>query len=327
MKVPEFVRGNIVPVFTAFDEKLALDDDGQRNFLDFLYDRGDISAYFVRSGLGLMYCFALEEVKHLAALACRHMEGRAPVLVGCNGIWDRNRDAQYPAPATFISEAVELSQYAESIGASGVVHTVPEAVVPEGDQTVEDVFLRYFEAIAQATRLPIFIYQPPGTDPRYLLTPSLLARLADMDTVAGAKVANTNAEYLFELARATRGKDFAFITGAETAMYTTVSLGSRAAIAGGSAVNPRILRLLIERYEQDDWPGVLEAQESINRLLFACSNPVDFLKLYATEKGYPVGVHTRIHPNNPYVVDREPLTETEYTTFKVLLESELARYT
>jgi len=125
--IPKFVRGSIAPVFTAFHEDGRLDDDGQRSILSWLAGTKAVSAFFVRSGMGQMFSFSYEDVRQIAKTVCEHRAGNVPILVGATGIWDRNRD-QYPDPEVFMRQAVELSKYAEDMGASGVVHTIPEAV-------------------------------------------------------------------------------------------------------------------------------------------------------------------------------------------------------
>ena len=64
--VPQFVRGCIAPTFTVFRSDLSFDSDGQRRFLDFLIERGGISAFFVRSGMGQMFTYSYEEVQAMA---------------------------------------------------------------------------------------------------------------------------------------------------------------------------------------------------------------------------------------------------------------------
>ncbi|HIJ73510.1 MAG TPA: dihydrodipicolinate synthase family protein [Candidatus Hydrogenedentes bacterium] len=327
MSVPEFIRGNIAPVFTAFKENGALDDDGQRNLLDFLLDTGHISAHFVRSGLGQMYTFSYEDVQQIAQTACRHMAGKAPVLMGCSGVWDRNRDSgKRPDPRTYLEQGIELSKFAEDMGASGVVHTIPEAILPTEGQTVEAVFVRYFESVCAAVSIPVLIYQPPGTDPAYKVTPRLLARLADMPGLAAIKVSNGDAYYLFRLIRATREKDFAFIVGVETAYYAALYAGCRAVIGQGAAINPQVMTAVQERFEKGDREGALAAQDSVNLLVEQCSSPAAFLKRYATEKGHPVGSYARKMTDNPYIANPDPITDDAYITFKRILEIELAKY-
>ena len=70
-----------------------------------------------------------------------------------------------------------------------------------------------------------------------------------------------------------------------------------------------------------------EAQASINRLVDACPNAVDFYKRFLNEKGYSMSAALRPAGNNPYAeADRQPLTDEEYAAFKVVYEAELSRY-
>lgn len=323
--IPDYVRGAMAPVFTAFREDGAFDPDGQRAFLDFLLGWGPISAFIVRSGLGQMYAFGYDDVIAIAETTCRHLAGKAPVIVGCAGVWDRNRD-RYPDPATYTRQAVELSRRAEALGAAGVLHVVPEAVRPRDGETIGQVILRYFAAVNDAVRTPIFIYQPPGTDPGYRITTEWVRVLAQMDNVAGMKTSTADAGYITDMIWATADLDFAFIPGAETAFLAALALGSRATIGQGCTVNPSIVAAVQQRFEAGDLRGALDAQRSVNLLVESCPNPVEFLKRYAAEKGYAVQPHARSVGSNPYQRDRDPLTAEEYAGFKKVLERELARF-
>lgn len=325
MKIPAFVRGSIAPTFTVFNDQLEIDETGQRNLLDFMLRSGAINSYFVRSGMGQMYTFSFEDVKRLAKIACSHLEGKAPVLVGCNGIWDRNRDRRAD-PAVFLDQAVELSRYAESVGAAGVVHTVPEAILPRPGETVRDVFLRYFTAINDAVNIPIFLYQPPGTDTDFWVTPELLSEVAALPNVVGIKVSNRDAGYIFSLCAAATSGGFAYITGDETAFYAGLYAGSPASISQGTILNPQLINLLQERFEAGDRAGALAVQAAIIRLVKACHNPVTWFKRYVTEKGLPVPGHLRRMPDNPYVTDYKPVSDEQYLAFKQVFEAEMARF-
>ena len=325
MKVPEYVRGAIAPVFSVFQENGALDEEGQRTFLNFLLQSGDISAYFVRSGMGLMYTYSMEDTKQMARVACAHLRGKGAVLVGCSGIWDRNLD-RLPDPDAYLAEGIELGQYALDQGADGVVYTVPECLKPAAGQTESDVILRYFEALCAKVPGPVLIYQPPVTPKNYEMSPEVMARLADMDNVVGAKVSSVDGYYLYELLRAVRGKEFGFIIGCEMLYYAGLTLGARACIGQGTTVNPQLIRFMLDAYDRNDWQGVLEAQDAVNLMVQKSPSPVDFLKTYATEKGFPTPLHNRSQASNPYMSDRAPMTREEYDRFKPLFEETIARF-
>ena len=325
MKIRQQITGVIAPVFTVFKDDLSFDEYGQRQMFDFLLRTAAINAYFVRSGLGQMFTFDMEDTKMMAKTACEHLSGIAPVLVGCNGIW--NRDLKHrPDPDLFIKQAVELSQFAEQVGATGVVHTVPEALLPLPGESEASVIRRYFNTIAEAISIPIFIYQPPFTEPAYQLTPALLAELAEQPRIISAKVSSDRAGYLFDLIQSVKTKDFVFTAGNETVYFAALFAGARAVIGQGCSINPQIVKAVKDCFERRDFEGVLAAQHSTNLLVEKCRNPVDFLKVYAAEKGFRMGRACRQMPRESYLKSPNPLSEQEYLTYKIFLESELAKY-
>jgi 4-hydroxy-tetrahydrodipicolinate synthase len=325
MKVPEYVSGSIAPTFTVFQQDGGIDEQGQRNFLDFLLQSDAIRCFFVRSGMGLMYTYSMDDTKQMARLACGHINKRSAVIVGCSGIWDRNYDS-LPDPDLYRTQGIELGKYAFDNGADGVVYTVPEGLLPQNGESINDLLLRYFTAVCAEVPGPVFIYQPPGTKAEYMMKPELLGQLADIDNLVGTKVSTPEAHYMYELIRAVRGKDFAYIVGHEMAFYAGLVIGVRACIGQGTTVNPQIFRAMLAAYDRNDWDGVLRAQDSINTMCLVSPNPVDFMKKYATEKGFPTPMFDRSQKSNPYASDRTSITQEEYDRFKPIYEAELAKF-
>ena len=325
MQPPAYITGSIAPVFTVFNEDGSLDDAGQRNLLDFMLERGGVSAYFIRSGMGQMYTFDMDDTRQIARNACAHMAGKAPVLIGCSGIWDHNRD-RLPDKATYIEQAIELGRYAAGLGADGVVYTVPEGLLPEDGESIPDLIARYVETVCAAVDCGVYLYQAPRIDPAYIMPPALVARLADIDNLLGMKASTNDAYYISEAARAVRGKDFAYIAGAETSFYAALPAGARACIGQGASLNPRLLNLIQERFQAGDMQGMLDVQHDVNCLCEQCPNAVDFFKRYATEHGYPAGPTARSLANNPYMEDKVPLDDAGYAAFKAVFEETCARY-
>ncbi len=325
MNVPKYVSGSIAPTFTVFQQDGSIDEQGQRNFLDFLLQSDAIRCFFVRSGMGLMYTYSMEDTKQMARLACSHINGRSAVIVGCSGIWDRNYD-RLPDPNLYLAQGIELGKDALDSGADGVVYTVPEGLLPQNGESISDMLLRYFQRVCAEVPGPVFIYQPPGTKAEYMMTPELLGQLADIDNLVGTKVSTPEAHYMYELVRATRGKDFAYIVGHEMVFYAGLVIGVRACIGQGTTVNPQIFRAMLAAYDKGDWAGVLRAQDSINNMCKYSPNPVDFMKKYATEKGFPTPLFDRSQKSNPYAGDRVAITQEEYDRFKPIYEAELAKF-
>jgi 4-hydroxy-tetrahydrodipicolinate synthase len=325
MKVPAFIDGCIAPVFTVFREDGSLDEDGQRNLLDFIFDRGAVNAFFIRSGLGQMYTFEYEDVRRIITSVCAHMKDRIPVLTGCTGAWNRNYDKR-PDPRKFIEECLELGRHAQDAGAAGIVYTVPEALTPENGVSCDGLQMRFFTAVCENVSLPVFIYQPPGTRKEYMISPELVQRLAGIDNLCGMKASTADGEYLFRMNRAAEGLDFSIIAGAETIYYAALYAGSRAVIGQGCTMNPHVIRAIRDRFDAGDRQGVLAAQHSTNILVDRCPNPVDFFKMYASEKGFPAGTTARMMENNPYLKNREPLSREAYERYRDFFELETIKF-
>ncbi|MGC8737298.1 MAG: dihydrodipicolinate synthase family protein [Candidatus Hydrogenedens sp.] len=325
MRIPDYVYGSIAPTFTVFKEDGSLDPEGQKRLLEYMIEKGSISAFFIRSGMGQMYTFSFEEVKQLAEIACKVVKEHSAVLIGCSGIWDRNYDHR-PNRQEYIQQAIELSRFAQDIGADGAVLTIPEALVPENNESLEDLIYRYFETVCSAVKIPVLFYQPPGTRPEYCLTPELLKKLAKIDNLVAGKVSIADGGYLFDLVRAVRNENFSLIVGNETVFYAGLMLGCRACIGQGTSLNPQIIYAMVKRYETADIEGCMQAQEDINILVRKCPNAVEFFKRYITEQGYPVNESSRTIENNPYFEKRERLSVPEYEAFKQIYESILAKY-
>lgn len=322
--IPAFINGPIAPVFTAFDESGRLDEIGQRAMLDYLSADGSIAAFFVRSGMGRMYAFDFDEVKQIARVATDHMKGHRPVLVGTSGIWDRNYD-QRPDRAGFTRQAVELSGFAESVGAAACVLTLPEAIAPERGEAAAEVTLRYFETVSRAVTIPVIIYQPPGTHPDYLMTPELLRALAALPNVVAMKASTPDAGFMTDMIWAARDRDFAYIVGHETAWLAGLMLGARAVIGGGVCVNPQLLARVEAQWRAGDVTGAMVAQRAVNFLCANIVNPVAFVKRLASEAGWPVGPWDREQRDGAYGRVKSCLSDEAYAINKQLLTAEMEK--
>jgi len=323
--IPDFVDGPIANVFTAFNEDLSLDDTGQRAILDALVATQAVSAYFVRSGMGQFYSFTVEDTRRITKLACDHLEGIGPVLVGCSGEWDRNRARRMDAEV-YTQQSVDLSRYAQECGAAGVVHTIPEAVSLAAGQTQLEATLSYLQTISEAVALPIFLYQPPNTDPDFCVTAESLPVIADIPGVTAIKVSTADAGYMLDLVHSVRGRDFAYIVGNETAYYAGLAMGARGCIGQGCCLNPAIVRAVMDRFDAGDLEGAMDAQAAVNRLCRGTSSAVSFFKRWLSERGHPVQPYNRPAADSSYAGAPGPISDAEVAAFRAEIEQTLAEF-
>lgn len=324
--IPKFIHGVIANVFTTFKEDQSLDDTGQRNFLDALLSTKSITAYFVRSGMGQMYTFSYEDTKQITRNVCEHMRDKGPVLVGTSGIWDRNME-QLPDPDIYTRQAIELSQYAQDQGASAVVLTIPDGLVPRGNDTPFDVCMRYFEAVDRAINIPIILYQPPAIRKAFRVNEKTLRAYAQIPNIKGIKISSDSAGIMLEACRATEDiEDFAYIVGSELGFYSGLDFGAVAVIGQGSCVNPEVLKAVQDRYDAGDRKGAIDAQWSTNMLVKECPDAVAFIKRYFNEQGYSMTTISRTPIRNGYRLAQPVLTDAEYERYKQIREQEIAKY-
>jgi len=150
--------------------------------------------------------------KHaLLAAIVETVAGRVPVLAGI---------AEYSTPA-----GAALASEAEAMGAAGLM-VVPGLVYKSGRAEI----LAHFRTIAQASRLPVMIYNNPGTYGSDM-APDVIAELAGDARFCAAK------ESSGELARCvslheTLGGDFAIFCGADDIVLDMVAAGAVGWISG-----------------------------------------------------------------------------------------------
>lgn len=337
--LPSYLHGPISNVFTTFNEDGSLDDEGQRRFLDAMIDTHAVSACFVRSGMGQMYTFSYDDVKQITKNACTHLKGKCPVLPGTSGIWDRNM-RKLPDPKEYTKQAVELSQYAEEMGAAGVVLTIPDALSTGEAMTpgeAIDVTIRYLTAVSEAITIPIILYQSPSTEGVFSVSGESLPRLAQVPKVKAIKVSTTNAGYILDLCHATADMDFGFIVGNETAFYTGLCVGAVAVIGQGACMYPTILKAIQDCFDKGDFKGAIAAQHSAYLLVRSANDSVTFFKHYLNEKGYAMKPNSRKTDWDDYDIramfggrsrsgNRNRGGGMEYDAYKQMMDAELEKY-
>ena len=164
--------------------------------------------------------FTLDEAEKRALLAAivETVAGRVPVLAGIAECSTRAGAA--------------LAGKAEAVGASGLM-VVPGLVYKSGRAEI----LAHFHTIAEASALPVMIYNNPGTYGSDM-APDVIAELADDGRFCAAK------ESSGELARCvalhgTLGEDFAIFCGADDIVLDMVAAGAEGWISGFVNAFPR----------------------------------------------------------------------------------------
>ncbi len=130
------------------------------------------------------------------------------------------------------AEAIEYTRHAEQAGADAAL-----VVAPYYNKPTQEGLYQHFKAVAEATRLPIFIYNIPGRSV-VNLTDATLARLAEIPNIAGVKDATGDLARIATL-RHLVGDRLVQFSGEDMTMVGFNAMGGRGVISVLSNLVPK----------------------------------------------------------------------------------------
>jgi len=192
----------------------------------------------------------LEVVRQVVRLA----HGRVPVIAGTG--------------SNSTAEAVRLTHGAEELGAQGAL-----LISPYYNRPTQEGIYRHYVAVAEATRLPIIVYNVP-TRTGSNITPETLARLARVPNVVGVKEASGSLAQVMEILAAC-GPDFAVYSGDDGLTLPIMAAGGKGVIAVTSNLVPREFAALATTLLAGDLPGARALMARLTGLVRAMSLEVN----------------------------------------------------
>jgi 4-hydroxy-tetrahydrodipicolinate synthase len=197
-----------------------------------------------------------EERRRVVAIVVEEARGRVPVLAGAGGYDTR--------------EVVESARAMQEAGADGLL-----SVTPYYNKPTPDGLFRHYQAIAEATPLPVVVYNVPGRT-GCNVDPQTLARLASIPRVAGVKEASGNMAQICEVVRAAPA-GFLVLSGDDALTLAAMAVGARGVVSVASNEAPAEMARLVEAAERNDFAAAREIHARLLPLMlanFAESNPI-----------------------------------------------------
>ncbi len=248
-KTEDFKPEGIIPaVITPLDSGGRFNEKAMRKLIDYLIDGGS-HGLFVVGAAGEFYGLTPEEKRLIFLVTMDQTRGRVPVYAGTNGITTR--------------ETIELTHIAEDCGVDAVSVLTPMFISPSQEQLLE-----HYRTIAANTSLPVILYNnPPKTN--IALSPSTVAKLADVPGIVGIKDSCGDLTVTAEYIRLTRGKKFSVLMGRDTLILGALCYGATGSIASCANVAPRICADIYNKFRSGDMAGALDAQFNLAPLRIA----------------------------------------------------------
>lgn len=152
--------------------------------------------------------------------------------------------------------ALDLVEYAEAAGADGLF-LMPPWGIPPSEATIR----RYYEAVAEATTRPIFLYNNPTTS--VALSKELIAELTAIDEVVYIKESSRNWRKLSWLLDNVHEDGEVHLFTTLHVLFSTLQLGG----AGATLPPPAsvVAREVVEAYESADFEAAIDAQKRLAR--------------------------------------------------------------
>ncbi|EQM72794.1 dihydrodipicolinate synthase family protein [Microbacterium maritypicum] len=233
----------LTAVPTAFHRDGTLDIEGSRAIFRFVADSGNEGA-FVLGTTGEFPAVDADEFAAIVEAALAELQERMRVVVHVG------------RPSTF--EAVRLTRIARRLGATEFA-----ALTPYYLQATDDAIFEYYRAVSEAVgdgRLYVYIYPARSGNP---VSPELLARLARLPNVVGAKISELSLDDIAAY-RTVVPADFDLYTGADRDLIAAVEVGAQGVVSGVSSVTPKPFRALADAARSGDAAAIVAAQAAVD---------------------------------------------------------------
>ncbi len=259
----------VTAMVTPFRDDHAVDLDGAQRLASWLVDNGS-DAIVVAGSTGESPTLTHREKAELFRAVGEAIRGRGKLICG-TGTYST-------------AETIELTQAAEDAGADGLL-----VVTPYYNKPPQRGLVAHFEHVAEATELPIILYNIPGRTATRIEHDTLL-QLAERSNIVAVKDSTGDFQAISRLiAEAPEG--FEVYSGDDWATFGYVCLGAVGIVSVAShLVGPQI-RQMIELIETGDVPAARKIHEALSPLfnaLFVTSNPIP-LKAALEMVGRPCG--------------------------------------
>jgi 4-hydroxy-tetrahydrodipicolinate synthase len=240
------LTGSLVAIVTPMHPDGALDFPRLKALIDWHVAEGTDGIVIVGT-TGESATVDFDENCSLIKAAIEYADKRVPVIAGTG--------------ANSTKEAIFLTEFAQRAGADYAL-----SVVPYYNKPSQEGMYRHFKAVAEATDLPIILYNVPGRTVADMSNDTAL-RLAEVKNIVGIKDATGNVGRGSDLLKRAP-KNFAVYSGDDATAMALILLGAAGTISVTANVAPRAMHDMCAAARM----GQRETAIAINNRLLALHN-------------------------------------------------------
>jgi 4-hydroxy-tetrahydrodipicolinate synthase len=246
-------RGSMPALVTPFRDE-AFDEGAFRDFVEWQIVEG--SHGLVPCGTtGESATLPAEEHYRVVEVCVEQARGRVPVVAGCG--------------SNSTATAIQNMKAAEERGADAAL-----VVLPYYNRPNQEGLYAHFAALAEASALPIIVYNVPGRTVTDIL-PETLGRVAALPTVVGIKDASGDLSRV-SAHRRLCGPDFVQLSGNDDMAFGFLAMGGVGTISVTANVAPRLFSRFHDAFAAGDRDTATALQDRLfplHKALFSDASP------------------------------------------------------
>jgi 4-hydroxy-tetrahydrodipicolinate synthase len=260
----------VTAMITPFDEQGALDTREAARIAAWLSDRGN-DGLVVAGSTGEGQTLTPEERNALIAAVKDAVGGRAAVIAN--------------AGSNDTRDSVQSVKDAQAAGADAIL-----AVVPYYNKPTQSGMIAHFGAIAQATPLPIVVYNIPGRTGANMLPETLLHLAREHGNIIGVKESSGDLLQIGTVL-AEREPGFTVYCGDDHLFLPCLAMGADGVVGVASHLCSPQYRAMLDAYRSGNGEQAARIHRSLLpliRALFATTNPIP-VKWAMRQLGFKTG--------------------------------------
>lgn len=259
----------LTAMVTPFNANLQVDFEKARKLAKYLVDNGS-DGLVVSGTTGESPTLTNDEKLELFRVVVDEVGDRAKVIAGTG-----NNDTD---------DSVNMTKKAEKTGVHGVM-----AVVPYYNKPPQEGIYNHFKAIADATALPVILYNIPGRTSAAMTTDTIV-RLAEIDNVAALKEASGSLEFAADVRRQTP-EDFLIYCGDDALTLPMLAVGAHGIISVASHIVGPEIQMMIKAFFEGKVAEATKIHLNLFKIfkgMFISTNPIT-VKAALNILGHEVG--------------------------------------
>lgn len=259
-------NGAGVAIVTPFKEDGKIDFESFEGLIDFHLEN-DTQALIVLGTTGEASTQTNDEEEELITAAVKKVAGRIPVIIGTG--------------SNCTDSAIYYTKKAESLGADGML-----VVTPYYNKATQKGLITHYTMVANATKLPIILYNVPGRTGTNL-EPKTVAALSEIENIIGVKEASGNISQVLEIKRLVP-EDFKIYSGNDDQIIPVYACGGHGVISVCANAIPKETQQICREYMDGNTEEALKLMLKYKHfvdLLFCEVNPIP-IKAAVSAMGY-----------------------------------------